>query len=225
MESGFSILDDCLELLYWITPYFNEESETLEQWFDHREIIDSLIATNKDDDFVVRLALLLQFIDNPKEVLSNIRMDNRTSKSILDLLNHLDDYKHISIENAERKYEARRLINEIGFENLKKLCDLWQAKIMVASPINKFKFLKIAKQVKIDAEIITENNECCTLDKLDISGDDLIAIGYEPSKEIGNVLHMLLEQVMRDPYKNKNKWLVTWAKKLKNNQEIIQDSN
>lgn len=79
--------------------------------------------------------------------------------------------------------------------------------------------------MKIDAGIIIGNNECCSLDKLDISGDDLIAIGYEPSKEIGHVLHLLLDEVMRDPFKNKNKWLVTWAKELKEDQEIIQDSN
>ena len=79
--------------------------------------------------------------------------------------------------------------------------------------------------MKIDAGIIIGNNECCSLNKLDISGDDLIEIGYEPSKEIGNVLHLLLDEVMRDPFKNKNKWLITWAKELKEGQEIIQDSN
>lgn len=223
--SSFSVLYKCLDLFYCLTPYFDDRIKTAGQLFEHNQVIESLMATNRDDELVVRLALLLQFTDNPKEVLSNIRMDNQTSKSVIDLLRHLDDYKHIKFESEERKYETRKLINDIGFRNVKNLCDLWQAKITVSGNLNKFKFLKIAKQMNIDAGIITGNNECCSLDKLDISGDDLIAIGYEPSKEIGHVLHLLLDEVMRDPFKNKNKWLVTWAKELKEDQEIIQDSN
>ena len=76
-----------------------------------------------------------------------------------------------------------------------------------------------------DAGMIMTNNDCCSLDKLDITGDDLIEIGYEPSKEIGDVLHFLLDGVMHDPYKNKRNWLIKWAKDLKESQEITQDSN
>ena len=224
--NAFKVLYNCLELFYCITPYFDDGVKRAYTLFEHHEVIESLIATNKDDELVVRMALLLSFADNPKEILTNMRMDNQSIKSIVDILRHKEDYKHTSIEPDERKYEVRKLINEIGFRNTKNLCDYWTAKATVASPINKFKYLKLTRQMKIDAGIIVGNNECCTLKQLDITGDDLIEIGYEPSEELGEILHLLLDEVMREPYKNKKKWLITWAQEyLKDNQEIIQDSN
>ena len=214
----FDLLYKSLDLFNCISPYFTNDIDNAQQLKERNVLIESLMATNNDANAVVRFALLFQFINNPREVLANLRLDNKTIKSVMDLLNHLDDYKHIDLGDVERKYETRKLINEIGFENTKNLCDLWQAKIETNSPINKFKYLKIATLMKEDAETVKRLGECCDLGALDITGDDLIAIGYEPNKEIGDVLKVLLNEVLHDPYKNKNKWLITWAKELKEKQ-------
>jgi len=227
--NSFKILYQCLNLFYCITPYFSDSAKSSVTLFEHHRVIESLISTNRNDDAIVRFALLFQFTDDPKKVLTNIRMDNNTSKSVLELLERKDRYKHISYESEERKYEVRKLIKEIGFKNTKYLCNFWQARVMTSSPIKKFQYLKTIKQMKIDAGITVGKNECCTLKQLDITGEDLIEIGYEPSKEIGDVLNLLLDEVLHDPYKNRNKWLIAWAQELKEErehpQEIMQDSN
>lgn len=223
--NSFKVLYSCLELFYCITPYFDDSVKKAYKLFEHHEVIECLMATNRDDELVVRMALLLQFTDNPKEILIDMRMDNQRSKLILDILCHKDDYKHISIEPEQRKYGVRKLINEIGFRNLKNLCDYWIAKATVSCPINKFKYLKLARQMKVDAGIIISNNECCTLKQLDITGDDLIEIGYKPSEELGEILHLLLDEVMYEPYKNKKRWLITWVKEYlkERNEENATD--
>ena len=216
--NSFRILYECLELISYFIPNSNDDIKTMS--FEYNQIIESLIATNKDDELSVRLALLYQYSDNLKDALVDIRMDNHTIKAVTDLLKHIDDYKHISYEKSKRKYEVRKLIGEIGFRNTKNLCDFWCAKIIGSiSNINKFKYLEVVKQMRVDAGIIISNNDCCSLDKLDITGDDLISIGYKQGKEIGDVLNLLLDEVMHDPFKNKNRWLETWARELKDNQK------
>lgn len=223
--NSFKILFNCLDLFYCLTPYFEDGIHSANTLFEHHAVIESLMATNRDDDWIVRMALLLQFTENPKEELLNIRLDNASIKSILHLLDNKNKYVNTTFEPVERKYFVRRLISEIGFRDTKRLFCFWKARIYVASPINKFYFLKTINQMYVDTGIIITNNDCCSLDKLDITGDDLIELGYEPSKEIGDVLRLLLDEVMHDPYKNKKHWLVKWAKDLKNSQEVIQDSN
>lgn len=223
--SSFGTLYRCFDVLGCVSPYFNDNSYSSDILFEHHNLIESLIATDKDDDFVVRLALLLQYVENPKEILVNIRLDNANTKSVLHILDNKEKYRNVSGNDVERKYFVRRLISEIGYRDVRRLFSFWKAKIYVASPINKFYFLKTINKMDFDAGMIITNNDCCSLDKLDITGDDLIEIGYEPSKEIGDVLHFLLDGVMHDPYKNKRNWLIKWAKDLKESQEITQDSN
>ena len=223
--SSFRCLYNCLDLFYCLTPYFEDKIHSAHTIFEHHAVVESLIATNRDDDMIVRFALLMQYTENPKDELMDIRLDNASIKSILHLLSNKDKYKDISYEEVERKYFVRRLISEIGYKDTRRLFSFWKSRIYVGTPINKFYFLKTINQMEYDAGIIVTNNDCCSLDKLDISGDDLIEIGYEPSKEIGDVLKLLLDQVLHDPYKNKKHWLVKWAKDLKENQEEMQDSN
>lgn len=217
--SAFNVLNELFEILYYCIS-----ARLIVNINERQKIIDSLMATNKDDDLVVRIALLLQFTENPKEILSNLRMDNKRSKLIVDILRHKDDYKHIDQQPNEREYAVRKYINEIGFDNFKNLCRFWYARATASSPIYKFKFLWLINQLEIDAEFIKQNHECCTLKQLNITGEDLIDIGYTRGKDIGEVLNKLLDEVMHDPYKNKHNWLVSWAKEMKYNQEIYQDN-
>jgi tRNA nucleotidyltransferase (CCA-adding enzyme) len=75
------------------------------------------------------------------------------------------------------------------------------------------------------AEIKTKNL-CCTIKDLDITGDDLIEIGYEEGESIGKVLKLLLDEVLKMPFANKRNWLVNWAEKhleeLKGKENAVQ---
>lgn len=209
---SFDILRNCMDTLYCLDSYFDDNMHCC----DYNSIIDSLISTDTNDDWITRFALLLQYIENPKTVLSNIKLDNVNTKSILHILINKDRYNALPSEDNERKYFVRKLISEIGYKDVKRLFNFWKSRIYVATPIKKFYFLKTIDNANNDLEIIILNNDCCCLEKLDINGDDLIQIGYEPSEEIGCVLNLLLDEVMHDPYKNKKNWLIKWAEDLFN---------
>jgi len=223
--NSFKTLYPCIGLLSCVSSYFSLDNFSSDILFEQHSLIESLVATDRDDDLIVRLALLVQYIKNPKDVLNDVRLDNASIKSVLHILDNKDKYENVSGDEVERKYFVRKLISEIGYRDTRRLLSFWKARIYVATPINKFYFLKTINKMNYDAGMIMTNNDCCSLDRLDITGDDLIEIGYEPSKEIGDVLHFLLDGVMHDPYKNKKNWLIKWAKDLKESQEIIQDKD
>ena len=49
---------------------------------------------------------------------------------------------------------------------------------------------------------------------LEVNGDDLIQIGYNPGPELGRALDRLLADVVRDPSLNRRDWLLARAKDL-----------
>jgi tRNA nucleotidyltransferase (CCA-adding enzyme) len=50
---------------------------------------------------------------------------------------------------------------------------------------------------------------------LAVTGNDLIALGYEPGPEIGKALRALLDNVIRDPDQNTREQLLERARELK----------
>jgi tRNA nucleotidyltransferase (CCA-adding enzyme) len=64
---------------------------------------------------------------------------------------------------------------------------------------------------KISAEII-EKEECFSLKDLEINGSDLISAGFEPGKQMGEILETLLEKVIEGEVKNEKNELLFIAK-------------
>ena len=58
------------------------------------------------------------------------------------------------------------------------------------------------------AEIL-ENQDCMSLKNLAVTGRDLIAAGYQPGKQIGEMLSQLLEHVLEYPEDNKKEILLS----------------
>lgn len=64
---------------------------------------------------------------------------------------------------------------------------------------------------QIYQEIIREG-QCVSLKKLAVSGKDLLEAGYGPGKQIGEILELLLEEVLINPHINKKEELLGMAK-------------
>ena len=65
---------------------------------------------------------------------------------------------------------------------------------------------------------IQREKQCVSLEELAVSGKDLIALGMKPGREMGILLHELLEMVLEDPAKNEKEFLKEQVKKrLKEN--------
>lgn len=218
---SFEILREHMNLFYYLTSYFDDNVESSAQKLNHFETVNTLITSGKNDGLAVRMALLYQFVDGDlKSIMSYNRVDNQTIKSVIDILSHSYDYVYVRNDDASIKYHTRKFISQIGYDGIYNLVKFWNARIpVVETPIFRYKYLDIAEKIDRYAHEFEENSECCSLKQLDITGDDLIEIGYKPGVKIGETLNYLLDEVMHDPYKNKRNWLIEWAKERLTNDK------
>jgi tRNA nucleotidyltransferase (CCA-adding enzyme) len=63
---------------------------------------------------------------------------------------------------------------------------------------------------------VKEKSQGLYIKDLAIGGKDLMAMGIEPGKPMGDILNELLEQVIDDPEKNTVEYLTAEVHKLKN---------
>ncbi|MBE6054974.1 MAG: CCA tRNA nucleotidyltransferase [Clostridium sartagoforme] len=147
-----------------------------------------------------------------KKILSNLRFDNNTIKIVSKLIEH---HLVLNVNTAPTKYEVKKLINDIGKDNLPLLFKLQRADIN--SLDNPSEFLKKVSYTEALANEIIENNEPLTIKDLNITGEDLITIlGISPGKVIGEVLNYLLDKVLHDPNLNSKELLLELGKDFMN---------
>ena len=60
--------------------------------------------------------------------------------------------------------------------------------------------------------MILEQNECFSLKDLNINGNELIELGFNKGKEIGEILNYLLDKVMENSELNNKDQLIKLAK-------------
>ena len=71
------------------------------------------------------------------------------------------------------------------------------------------------RRVQFEVAAIRVAGDCLELKNLDISGQDLMAIGIPRGPEIGRTLHALLDQVLQDPSQNHRARLIEIARNMK----------
>lgn len=137
-----------------------------------------------------------------KQILRRLKFDNDTMHKVVKLVLY-HDYRM----PAEPK-NVRRAMNKIGEELFPYYLEVREADTLAQSEYKQAEKLQnIAEVSKCYREII-EKKECVSLKTLAITGNDLIAYGMQPGKEIGEVLSRLLEIVLEHPeYNTKEKLL------------------
>ncbi len=123
-------------------------------------------------------------------ILKRMKLDNKTVKSVSSVVLNLP-----MIAKATDKADVKKLMHSIGTE---------QARIG-------FDMLNKHSQIQMLEEII-ENNECISLSQLEIKGNDLKSVCT--GECVGQVLNMLLFEVMEDKCQNKKNVLFERAKQI-----------
>ena len=143
-----------------------------------------------------------------KRILSKLRFDNNTIKIVSKLIEH---HLVLNVDTMLTKYEVKKLVNDVGKNNISLLFKLQRADIN--SLDNPKIFLdKVNYTEKLTNEIL-ENNEPLTIKDLDITGEDLISnLGLKPGKIIGDILNYLLDKVLENPNLNSKEILLNLAK-------------
>lgn len=144
-------------------------------------------------------------------VLKRLKFDNLTIESISSLIKH---HLVLNVSYMPTDGEIKRLINNVGKENIFILFDLQRADINALwDPVP---FLKKVDFMESRTKFILDNNEPLTLKDLAIDGKTLITeLKILPGKEVGIILHKLLEDVLDNKDLNNKNQLINLAKKYK----------
>ena len=141
-----------------------------------------------------------------EEILARLKYDNVTRRRVVTLVREHD--RIIEPTETAVKRALSRLTPEVFFN----LLIIKRADNLAQSP-NYRDRLATYDRIESMAQDILERNECISVATLAVNGGDLIAIGMKPGKEIGEMLSLLLEQVIRGDLANDRYELLTYVKK------------
>lgn len=172
------------------------------------------ILDNLPPDLALRLSILLYDIEksqsfySKREITDRILRRLRFNNSLIKKVNILirEDWKKADFSS---KKNIRQIISRVGEENILSILELKRADLMVSKGANKLKQIeKIEKELR---EILKEKPPTSIKD-LAINGKDLIDLGYQEGKGIGNRLKKLLKRVIDKPELNKREILLGFLK-------------
>ena len=144
-----------------------------------------------------------------KKVLGRLKYSKETIDSVTLLVRwHMffSDTEQISLAGV------RRMLARVGEEKMWELIDLRMCdRIGTGRP--KEQPYRLRKYISLVEEVLRDP---ITPGTLVVKGDDLKSIGIEPGPSMGNIIHILLSEVLDDPTKNTKENLLERAKELSN---------
>lgn len=144
-----------------------------------------------------------------ENVLTRLKFDNDTKNKVTILV-----YRHdMPIENTDDS--IKKLFNKITPELFFMLLDLKRADTLAHSP-ECFERIDLIDKISERAKNILEREECFSLKDLALNGDDIIKCGYLEGKQIGKLLNIALEGVIKGIVKNDKSELILYINDITN---------
>lgn len=140
-----------------------------------------------------------------EEILRNLKYDNETKSKVLTLIQYHDS-------TLKTKISIKRMLNRIGEDLLRDLIKVQRADILSQNSIYAKERLDNLIEVESILSSILAQNECFSLKDLKINGGDLINLGFDKGKKIGETLSYLLELVIKNPELNEKEKLINIIK-------------
>lgn len=147
--------------------------------------IDSLFLL--EESLVLKLVVIF---NESKDELNYLKLDNKSKKSILNIIENLEKIKNIC-----SKYEIKKMIMTIGLEDFKNILKIENLRDDISLIKEKFN------------EIIM-NNEPIFLKELAISGKDILNLEIKDGKKIKELLEKSLDIVLKNPELNQKNYLL-----------------
>jgi tRNA nucleotidyltransferase (CCA-adding enzyme) len=186
------------------------------------------LALCEDTDLVTRLGVLLHDIGKPlcytedeqgghfkghapagveitKEVLSRLRFDNETVRR-MELLVEWHD-----IPLSAEKKRVKRLMQRMSDADILRLLEIKRCDRLAHAT----DYREIPPELALIPSVIDEiraEDACLSLRTLAVGGDDLMELGIPKGKRIGEMLHVLLEEVIEERLPNEKNALLQAAK-------------
>ena len=128
-----------------------------------------------------------------RDILRRLKFDNDTTKRVCALVKI-----HDQMPKLEEKY-VRRILHKNGIEQYPALFTVKHADMLAQSEYKREEKIAELRQYEALYEKIRKENQCLSIKELAVTGADLIALGMQQGKEIGETLNQLLEQVLEHP--------------------------
>lgn len=187
------------------------------------------------DDIVLRLTMLLHDIGKPyvwiqenekdlfpkhevvgaalaEQILERLRYDKKTIARVKLLIGA--HTRGIMPEESN----MRKAIAEFGVDGVYQLLQVKRADIQAHNDTLMKNPLPIFDEMELLIGQISDRGDCCSLKEMNISGNELLALGFQ-GKKIGSVLNELLELVLQDPSRNEKEYLLHQAMQI-----VIEES-
>ncbi|MGI6217175.1 MAG: HD domain-containing protein, partial [Coriobacteriales bacterium] len=97
----------------------------------------------------------------------------------------------------DTNYSVRKWMGELGAETFFRVVDLKRADICAHNPEIARDAVAKMDRIRECAQQALDNGDCYKVSDLEISGADLMEIGFEKGPEIGETLTWILDEVMR----------------------------
>ena len=226
------ILRDYIDVIAVFLPELNRcvgfEQNTKYHCYDVFEHTLQALELCKGDDLITRLGVLLHDVGKPlcytedeqgghfkghapvgveitREVLTRLRFDNETIRR-MELLVEWHD-----IPLSAEKKRVKRLLQKLSDEDILRLLEIKRCDRLAHAP----DFRELPPELAMIPLVIDEiraEDACLSLRTLAIGGDDLILLGIPKGKQIGQMLQMLLDEVIEERLPNEKNALLQTAK-------------
>jgi len=139
--------------------------------------------------------------------LNKYKYDNATKEKVIKLVKIHD------MRLEPDKLFIKKQLNRLGTARLFDLIAMQRADNLAQNP-EKARLEHLSELERIANEILNEN-ECLSLKTLAINGSDLIKSGHTPGKNLGEILDIILSEVIEEKLPNEKNILLARAQELK----------
>lgn len=137
-----------------------------------------------------------------RNILRRLKFDNDTVDKVCKIVLYHD--QDIALTDTG----VRRAMNRMGEDIFPLIIAVHRADISAQSDYKKQEKLEKLAYIEKTYKDICSRKEAVSLKDLAINGSDLIALGMKPGRQIGEVLHELLELVLEEPVLNQKEELL-----------------
>ena len=152
--------------------------------------------------------------DMAKVILRRLKLDNHTIDSVCRLVkNH--DY---GIGGGVGIKAFRRFLGKLGKDNYNDYMTIRRADMAGQSEYRHEEKLKAIADMEAMYDRVESEAQCISIAELAVDGKQLIACGMKPGRELGVMLHELLERVLDEPSLNTKEQLLKIVSDKLNNK-------
>ena len=139
------------------------------------------------------------------DIMRRLKLDNDTIDNVRVLVKWHDFRPKLTYPRV------RRLIVRIGVDRMEMMLKVRMADILSQSMYEREEKLEYLYELEEKYRKIISDGDCLRIKDLKISGKDLIGLGINPGPMLGDILDKLLEEVLDDPSRNNEEYLVRRA--------------